>query len=251
MSQSETETETVSPTAKSGVWWKLVVAGILAAALVYTLSVSDVRAHLKDALDWIQSLGAWGPVAFIVTYIVVTVALVPGSVLTLGAGAVFGPVWGTVWVSIASVSGASAAFLVGRYAVRGWVKKKIDKHPKFKAVDEAIGEQSWKIVFLIRLSPLFPFNFLNYAFGVTKVKFWSHLSASWLGMLPGTIMYVYLGSLTTAGVRAEGGRTPMEWALLIVGLIATVTVSVLIARIAKKAINQRLQPGSQPGSSKP
>jgi len=146
---------------------------------------------------------------------------------------------GSMMVSIASTLGATCAFLVGRYFVRGWVSKKIEGNVKFKSIDEAVAKEGWKIVGLTRLSPIFPFNLLNYAFGLTKVSLRDYFLASWVGMIPGTIMYVYIGSL--AGSLATVGtgdraRTPAEWALYVVGLIATVAVSVYVTRIAKKAL---------------
>jgi len=171
----------------------------------------------------------------------------PGSILTLGGGAVFGVVWGSVYVSIASTFGATLAFLVGRYVARDWVNSKIQSNEKFKAVDRAVAREGWKIVFLTRLSPIFPFNLLNYAFGVTPVSLRDYFFASWIGMLPGTILYVYLGSLAGDLARLGAGeraRTPMEWALYVVGLVATIGVTVYVTRVARQAIQTRLEDAS-------
>jgi uncharacterized membrane protein YdjX (TVP38/TMEM64 family) len=129
------------------------------------------------------------------------ILLLPGSILTLGAGVLFGVVNSSIAVSIAATLGATCAFLVGRYLPRVWVAKRIANNDKFKAVDEAVAKEGWKIVLLTRLSPVFPFNLLNYAFGLTQVRVRHYFFASWLGMIPGTIMYVYIGSL--AGGRAH------------------------------------------------
>ena len=134
------------------------------------------------------------------------------------------------------LSEAAAAFLVGRYLARGWVNKQIEGNEKFAAIDEAVGKEGWKIVALTRLSPAFPFNLLNYAYGLTKVRFPHYVIASWIAMMPGTVMYVYLGSLA----KIPEGRTPGQWALLIVGLLATIAATVLITRSAKKALNKKL-----------
>jgi uncharacterized membrane protein YdjX (TVP38/TMEM64 family) len=171
------------------------------------------------------------------------VLFLPGSILTLGAGFVFGVVRGSVLVSISATLGATAAFLVGRYLARDWVGAKIAGNEKFRAVDEAVAREGWKIVGLTRLSPAFPFNLLNYAFGVTRVSLRDYFFASWIGMLPGTVMYVYIGSL--AGDLATLGagdrqRSAAEWALYVVGLVATIAVTVYVTRLARRALQRRV-----------
>ena len=159
--------------------------------------------------------------AFIVLYILATVLFLPGSILTLGAGLLFGLVLGFVYVSIASTLGATAAFLTGRYLARDWVARKIEGNTTFRAIDDAVAEGGWRIVGLTRLSPIFPFNMLNYAFGLTQVSLRDYFFASWIGMMPGTVMYVYLGSLAGSLAALGSGaraRTPGEWTLYAVGL---------------------------------
>jgi uncharacterized membrane protein YdjX (TVP38/TMEM64 family) len=216
----------------------VVIAGLVAAAKVF-----DLKQGFRDTLAWISSLGPLGPLIFIALYIVVCVLLLPGSIPTLGAGVVFGVVKGSVAVSIGSTLGATCAFLIGRHLARNWVSGKIAGNEKFKAIDEAVGSQGWKIVLLTRLSPVFPFNLLNYAFGLTKVSLKHYFFASWVGMIPGTIMYVYIGSL--AGDLAKLGtgertRTTGEWILYGVGLLATLAVTVFVTRIARKALATRI-----------
>lgn len=234
----------IAPTAgaanrtESGAWrkWLLLAIGL---AIVAALFIAfDGRAFLQRALDSIADLGPWGPVLFIAIYVLCTVFLVPGSVLTLGAGAIFGVVWGSVYVSLGSTLGATAAFLVGRYLARDWVAKKIEGNAKFAAIDRAVANEGWKIVGLTRLSPVFPFTLLNYAFGLTRVKLRDYVLSSWIGMMPGTVMYVYLGSLARAGASAEK-KSPAEWALYGVGLAATIVVTVLITRVARRALAER------------
>ena len=193
---------------------------------------------LKQASDWVAQLGLWGPVIFIAIYVVATVLFIPGSVLTLGAGAVFGVGWGSVYVSIASTLGATAAFLVGRYLARDSIARKIEGNERFAAIDKAVAKEGWKIVGLTRLSPVFPFTLLNYAFGVTQVKLRDYVLASWIGMMPGTIMYVYVGSLAQAAT-GERERTTGEWVLYGVGLLATVVVTVFVTRLAKRALAKK------------
>ncbi len=132
---------------------------------------------------------------------------------------------------------------MGRYIARGWVTRKIAGNATFTAIDEAVAAEGWKIVGLARLSPVFPFNLLNYALGLTKVTLGQYFLASWIGMLPGTIMFVYVGSLagSLASIgQPDGGKTPMEWALYGLGLLATVAVTVIVTRIAKRAMQQRI-----------
>jgi len=220
---------------------------LIAAGFVLAANYFNLQHVFRDALAWIEDAGPIGPLVFFGVYVGACVFMLPGSILTLGAGAVFGVVYGLLLVSFSSTVGATAAFLVGRYLARERVARRIAGNVTFRAMDEAVATQGWKIVGLTRLSPVFPFNLLNYAFGLTRVSLRDYILASWIGMIPGTAMYVYLGSL--AGSLAELGttdvgrtRTTAEWVLYIVGLIATVAVAVVITRIARRALNRRLSP---------
>lgn len=200
---------------------------------------------LQSALAWIKSSGPAGPLIFILLYILSTVFLLPGSALTLGAGAVFGVVRGSVIVSIAATLGATAAFLAGRYIARGWVEKKIQGSEKFKAIDESVAREGWKIVGLTRLSPAFPFTLLNYAYGITKVSLKDYFLASWIGMMPGTVMYVYIGSLAgdIASLGAGHADEPpgtAQWTIRIIGLAATIAVTLYVTKIAKNTLSKRV-----------
>jgi uncharacterized membrane protein YdjX (TVP38/TMEM64 family) len=201
---------------------------------------------LQNILTWVQGLGAIAPVAFILIYNFATVFLIPGSVLTLGGGVLFGLVWGSIYVLIAATLGATIAFLIGRYFTQSWVKQQLNKYPKFAAIETAVAKEGFKIVFLTRLSPLFPFNLLNYAFGITQVSLKDYVLGS-IGMIPGTILYVYFGSLAgnlaTLGSRSQPldpQTAQLQWALKILGLIATIAVTVVITKIAKKALDQSI-----------
>ncbi len=216
---------------------------VVAIFLIVAQKYFNAQQLLKSTLDWIDTLGPWGPIVFIITYILATVLFLPGSLLTLGAGLLFGPISGSIYVSIAATLGATCAFLVGRYVARGWVSKQIEGNEKFKAIDEAVAEEGWKIVGLTRLSPIFPFNLLNYSFGLTQVSLRDYFFASWIGMMPGTAMYVYLGSLagSLATLGTEGrARTTAEWILYGVGLLATIAVTVYVTKIAKKALEKKI-----------
>src|SRR5947199_7173169 len=219
--------------------WRWVLYAIAAIAVLVAAKYLHVQDLLKEALDWIGKLGPWGPVIFVGVYVVATVFFVPGSVLTLGAGAVFGVCLGSVCVSISATLGATAAFLVGRYLARDAIARKIEKNEKFATIDRAVADEGWKIVLLTRLSPVFPFTLLNYAFGLTRVKLSHYVLASWLGMIPGTVMYVYLGSLVNIGA-GHRQLTTGEWVLYGVGLLATVVVTVFVTRLARRALAKKI-----------
>ncbi len=198
-----------------------------------------IQDHLKQILESVSTLGPWGPILFVTLYILASVFFIPGSVLTLGAGAIFGVFWGSVYVSVGSTLGATAAFLVGRYFARAAISRKIDGNPRFAAIDKAVAVDGWKIVGLTRLSPVFPFTLLNYAFGITRVSLRDYIVASWIGMMPGTVMYVYLGSLAQAAT-GQRSRTTAEWVLYGVGLFATIVVTIYVTRLARRALNARI-----------
>ncbi len=222
---------------------KLALAALGGLLLVVVAATLDVQALLRQALEWVADRGSAGVAAFMLLYVLACVLFIPGSLLTLGAGALFGVVKGSLIISVASTAGATCAFLVGRYLARDWVARRLRGSPRFAAIDEAVAREGWKIVGLTRLSPVFPFNLLNYAFGLTKVSLGDYFFASWIGMLPGTVMYVYLGSLAgslaTLGTP-QGARTPAQWALYLVGLLATVAVTVYITRIARAALARKV-----------
>jgi uncharacterized membrane protein YdjX (TVP38/TMEM64 family) len=203
------------------------------------LLCTDWRSGLQSILKQVESFGIWAPVAFVLLYVLACVFFIPGSILSLGAGALFGVVKGSLIVSLAATLGATAAFLIGRHFARTWVEGKLAAHPKFTAINQAVSQNGWQTVLLTRLSPAFPFTLLNYAYGLTQISLKEYVLASWLGMLPGTVLYVYIGSLAKTGTQANT-KTPAQWALLITGLIATLVVTWLITRRAKKALNTQL-----------
>jgi uncharacterized membrane protein YdjX (TVP38/TMEM64 family) len=200
-------------------------------------------AFLQNTLQWINSLGSLGGIVFIGIYIIATLAFLPAAILTLGAGVIFGVIWGSLYVFVGATLGAIAAFLVGRYLARGWVKEKISSYKKFANIDKAVSKEGLKIVFLIRLSPLFPFNLLNYALGLTNVSLKDYSLASF-GMIPGTIMYVYLGylagDLALIGNKNQPDNMIFHWLIQIIGLISTIAVTVYVTKIAKKSLEEEI-----------
>ncbi len=225
--------------------WILLAA--VAAALVAGVVALPVDAWLLDVVQWVRAAGPAGVAAFAGVYAAATLLMLPGSLLTAGAGFAYGPVWGTLLVSPLSVAAATGAFALGRTLARDWVARRIAAHPRFAAVDAAIADRGFKIVLLLRLSPLFPFNLLNYGLGLTRVRLRDYVFASWLGMLPGTALYVYLGSAVTSATELLGGNpqaaaaaTPARQVLFWAGLAATLIATVLITRVARQALTRAL-----------
>jgi uncharacterized membrane protein YdjX (TVP38/TMEM64 family) len=216
------------------------LAGLAAIALLVLLG-RQAGVYLPRFAAWVDGLGVWGPVVFILGYTLAVVAFVPGSVLTLAAGAIFGLVEGAIYVFVAAVLGASAAFFVSRTIARRAVERRLAGNARFAAIDRAIGAQGRKIVFLLRLSPAFPFTLLNYALGLTEVRFIDYVIASF-GMVPGTLLYVYYGKLA-GDVAALAGGAAVEkgagyYVVLVLGLVATVVVTTIVTRTARRALHE-------------
>jgi uncharacterized membrane protein YdjX (TVP38/TMEM64 family) len=220
----------------------IAVVGVLAGLFVAGLFL-PVGEWFASLLAWTRGHESWTGALIVAIYVIACLLLLPGSVLTMGAGALLGLLWGMVFVSIGSTLGATAAFLAGRFFARDWVSRKIANHPRFQAIDRAVAREGGKIVLLTRLSPVFPFVLLNYGFGLTRIATWKYILASWLGMIPGTLMYVYIGSAlgslaaVTAG-RAE--RSTVEWVFFGVGLVVTVAVALYVTRVATRALKQEV-----------
>ena len=203
-----------------------------------------VRQWIVVLADQVRGMGATGVALFFVVYVLAVVALLPGSVFTLAAGFAYGPVGGLLLVSPASVVGATLAFLLSRTTFRGWIARRIARFPKARALDRAIGKDSFKLIFLLRLAPLIPFNLLNYALGLTQARLGHYVVASFIGMLPGTWMYVYLGSLATTAsdltdASRDGGTERLV--LTIAGRAAAVIAVLLVTRSARRALNEELK----------
>jgi uncharacterized membrane protein YdjX (TVP38/TMEM64 family) len=210
---------------------------VLAVALLVALG-RVLGGYVEPFRHAVQGLGVWGPVVFVLGYALAVVAFVPGSALTLAAGAIFGVARGTALVFVAAVLGSSAAFLIARYLARGAVERRLAGNPQFAAIDRAIGREGRKIAFLLRLSPAIPFTLLNYALGLTRVRFGDALLAS-LGMLPGTLLYVYLGSVAGDAASASAGGAELgQTAVKAIGLAATAAVTVYVTLLARRALRE-------------
>jgi len=208
---------------------------VLLVAFIVALRWVNSSGLLKRALEWVRDLGPWGPTVFIVLYVAAVVFCLPASILTLGGGFVFGMLWGSVYVLIGATIAANLTFLLGRYLARDWIARKIQTQPKFKAVDDAVAREGWKIVALIRLAPVFPFSFTSYAFGLTRIPLWEYFLANFT-MLPGTLMYVYFGTLLS-DLTQPVERPP--WIKWTVGAL-TVAVIFYVTRFAKRALSQKI-----------
>lgn len=236
LNRKPVETAPAGPVSR-GHWGKIAVAGLLLAGVI---AGGRQLAGLVPAFSgWVRDLGPLGPVAFILGYVVASVAFVPGALLTLAAGAVFGVGLGTVYVLIAATLGSAAAFLVSRHLARGVFERRLGKNPRFAAIDQAISREGRKVVFLLRLSPVFPFTLLNYALGLTRISLADFVAAS-IGMLPGTLLYTYTGKIAGDLAAVASGGTPARgpgyYLVLALGLAATVAVTVLVTRVARRAL---------------
>ena len=216
---------------------KWILLALAAAGAVAAGRLLPVASWTKQLEGWISGLGALGYAAFYAIYVVAVLLFVPGAPLTIAAGFLFGLVRGTAIVSAASTTAAGLAFLIARHAARGAVEARARGDARFTAIDRAIGERGWKIVALLRLSPAVPFSLSNYFYGLTAIRFWPYLLTSWLAMLPATVLYVYLGAAGKAAARG-GGRTAAENVYLVVGLGATVAVTVYLTRLARKTLRE-------------
>ena len=236
-------TDIASPTHTSSRGTIVRIAAALVVVVALVLLGRQLSAQLPRLTAAVEGLGLWGPIVFVLAYAIACVAFVPASLLTLAAGALFGVVKGTVLVFVGATLGATGAFLIARYVARDWVAQRVSRDPRFAAIDAAIAEQGRKVVFLLRLSPVIPFNVLNYALGLTKVRLADYVVAS-IGMIPGTVLYVYSGSLASTVIGASSAtavpRGPAFYSLLAVGLIATLVVTTLITRVAKRALAQTM-----------
>ena len=222
---------------------KVRLASILAALVAFvmilrTLPIEELSARLQA---WVESLGVWGPVVYAGVYAVASVFMLPASALTALSGVLFGLGLGTAVVSVGSVAGATLAFFLARYLLRDKVATMLSTQPKLRAIDSAIAEGGWKIVAMLRLSPLVPFNVQNYLYGLTPIRFVPCIVTSWLAMLPGTFLYVYIGYTVEQLAGASRERTIWEWLALVAGLAATLVVTVYVSKLVTRKLGEQTQ----------
>jgi uncharacterized membrane protein YdjX (TVP38/TMEM64 family) len=210
----------------------LILAVLLAGViLARALGVTDYLRleNLARLKQTIEAYGAVGPLLYIAGYVLAVVLFVPGLPITLLGGLAFGPVWGTVYVSIAATIGAGLAFLVARYGLRGMVEGWVRSNARLSRMDGAVARDGWRIVMITRLVPLFPFNLQNYAYGLTRIGFWTYLLTSWICMLPGTAAYTFAGGALSQG----GGDLRRTLAYLAIAGVLIVLVS-LVPRLLRR-----------------
>jgi uncharacterized membrane protein YdjX (TVP38/TMEM64 family) len=220
-------------------YWKWILVVLIVVALSIASAILPIKAWVHSFINWVQHLGPAGVIVFIIAYALATVLFLPGWIFTVSAGLIYGIVGGTLVALTGAVIGATLAFLVARYVLRKNIEEFAGKNPRFKAIDDAIGKNGWKIVGLLRLSPLIPFNLSNYFYGITSVTLKAYVAVSAVGMIPGTLLYAYLGAIGKAGISGEKTQQGMaQYILLAVGLVATIAVTVLVSRIARNALRK-------------
>jgi uncharacterized membrane protein YdjX (TVP38/TMEM64 family) len=212
--------------------WPAVTALAIVLAIA-ALSYLPLQEWVDGIESWVSEKGPAGYLLFVLLFIVVTLLPMPAWMFAVAAGAVFGVVWGFVLVWIGALAGETLAFLIARYWLRDSVRKLLARKPVFGAIDKALQKEGWQVVALVRLSPVIPFGLKNYLFGVTKVKLHDYVIGSGLGKIPGVLLYVFLGATGRAVLGQEGGY---QWALVAVGIVATILATHLIARAAGKRL---------------
>ena len=238
----EAQAETAPQNSRRDLILKLLL--ILAAVAVLITLGRQLGAYVPQFAEWVDGLGFWGPAVFVLGYAAATLAFVPGSILTMAAGAIFGLAKGTLLTFLGATLGSTFSFLVARYLARSAIEKRLADRPRFRAIDKAVARQGLKIVFLVRLSPVFPYNLLNYGLGLTRVKLLDYVLACF-GMIPGTFLYVYYGKALGSLAAVAGGVAPErgtgDWVLLGVGLAATVAVTAFVTQIARRALKEEVE----------
>jgi len=215
---------------------KIFVALLIIAAIVIAYRFLPVTDWLKHFQTYVRGLGALGYVVYIVVYAICVVAFIPASILTLGAGAIFGFSGGTIVVVFGATIGATLAFLLARTVMRKRIEEMTHSNAKFRALDRAIASEGMKIVFLVRLAVVFPFTYINYAFGLTAIPLWRYVLATFLGIIPATAAFVFASSAATKA--ATGETSNITKIVYITGGVVAIIVSVLIGRIATRAIKR-------------
>jgi uncharacterized membrane protein YdjX (TVP38/TMEM64 family) len=215
----------------------LLALGLLAAGvLAWSLGLHDVvrperLARLRAA---IEAYGAWGPVVYVAGYVVAELLFVPALPLTLLGGLVFGPLWGTVYTWIAATLAAAAAFLVARHLARDTVERWIAGSPRLGRIDAAVEHHGWRILTVTRLVPLFPFNLQNFAYGLTRIPFWTYVGVSSICILPGTVAFTLAGGALSGG----GGPSRVLWTLA-ASAVLLVLVSLVPRWLARRSAAAR------------
>lgn len=228
-------------TGAAGRWVRRLSYVTILGSVLWLVRLLPVGRMIEALSSRVDHMGAGGTLVFGLAYVIAALLFVPGAALTLAAGAVFGLLKGTIVVSLASTLAAALAFLIARHLARDAIVRRAATSPRFAAIDRAIGQGGWRVVAMLRVSPAIPFSLSNYLYGLTSIRFVPYVLASWLAMLPGTFLYVYLGHAGRVSLQAAGGgggRSAGEWALMAAGLLATAAVTVYVTRLARKAMRE-------------
>jgi len=219
----------------------LLALAVMTFAMLFFTKRQDLTPWISEQLALIDGMGVKGVFVFGLIYVLATVLLIPGSVLTLASGFLYGPWYGTLIVSAFSTIGAFIAFLLARFGFRSFFKEKSMQYPKWQRYEKLIEKDSKKITCLLRLSPVFPFNILNYMLGLTSLSSRDYVLASWLGMLPGTFLYVYLGSFLenlTMSPSFSGREARLQQAFFIFGLLITIFLVFYVIKLSSRALKE-------------
>ncbi|ASJ76549.1 TVP38/TMEM64 family protein [Granulosicoccus antarcticus] len=221
--------------------WKIVFALVLLGLVLFLWLQLPMAEWIAQFRLWILGLGMLGIVAFVLLYVLVTALLGPASALTLSAGLAYGA-WGFPLVIISATLAACVAFLLGRYVAHERVNQWIARDARLSALNTVISLQGWRVVGLLRLSPILPYGVQNYLFSVTSIRFVPFTLATMIGIMPATALYVYIGSLGQAvGTSGTGG---LQWVLVLGGLLATIAVAWFVGRQAQVVLAQQVEESS-------
>jgi uncharacterized membrane protein YdjX (TVP38/TMEM64 family) len=221
----------------SGGRW--LVAALAVAALLVAGRMLPLREWLAAFGQSVDGFGPAGYALFVVAYALVTVLMMPAVLMTIGAGYFFGLLPGVAVVSAGATLGAAAAFLIARHLVRERVERYAATNPRYAAIDRAVGQKGWPIVFLLRLSPLVPFVLSNYFYGLTAIRFWPYVLSSWIGMLPLTFLYVSFGVAGREATEPSAGpAAAWKWGLLAAGALVTLAATVYAGKVVKGALEE-------------
>jgi uncharacterized membrane protein YdjX (TVP38/TMEM64 family) len=225
------------PSRRAGRW--ILAGAVVLMAAAFAAGALPFREWLRTFYEWISGLGPEAYFLFAAAYVLVTVLLLPAWLMTVGAGLLFGLLPGVAVVSAGSTAGAAASFLIARYLARDAVARYARRHARFSAVDRAIAQGGWKIVFLLRLSPVIPFTFSNYAYGLTAISFRPYVLASWVGMLPLTVLYASFGAAgREASSIASGGLSAWKGTFIGAGILVAIATTAYVGRLARRALEE-------------
>jgi len=214
---------------------KWLIAAAAVAVLVVFYRYLPVQEWVTSFQEWVKGYGPLGWLIFVLVYALTVFALVPGSFLTLAAGVAYG-LWGFPLVIAGATLGSAASFLAARYIFHDKVQEKVAQYPRFNAVNRAIGEGGWQVVGLLRLSPALPFSLQNWFLGITPVGFWPSQIATFVGIMPGTLLYIWVGSL--GGSAGSDDMNIIKYIVAGVGIVATLVVTVLVTRRAQAKLKE-------------